>query len=112
MNRTIRPAACRCILIAGLLTYMASSATAQGRISGIVKDEDGNILGEFTISVGSGRDDLLPPPNPGCTCSSLDGSGPSPAAPLLLFLTMALARLFSKRARMARERSRVVALTP
>ena len=78
----------------------------------VVKDEDGNILGEFTISVVSGRDDLLPPPNPGCTCSSLDGSGPSPAAPLLLFLTMALARLFSKRARMARERSRVVALTP
>ena len=32
MNRTIRPAACRCILIAGLLTCMASSATGQGAI--------------------------------------------------------------------------------
>ena len=50
MNRTIRPAACRCILIAGLLTCMASSATAQGRISGIVKDEDGNGIQGATVA--------------------------------------------------------------
>lgn len=50
MNRAIRPAACRCILIAGLLTCMASSATAQGRISGIVKDEDGNGIQGATVA--------------------------------------------------------------
>ena len=50
MHRTIRPAACRCILIAGLLTCMASSATAQGRISGIVKDEDGNGIHDATVA--------------------------------------------------------------
>jgi len=50
MHRTIRPAACRCTLIAVLLTCMASSATAQGRISGIVKDEDGNGIQGATVA--------------------------------------------------------------
>ena len=69
MTRTIRPSACRFILIAGLLTCMTASTAAQGRFSGIVKDEDGNgipgatVAGEHLVSTstatattnGSGR---------------------------------------------------------
>ncbi len=50
MNRTIRPSASRVILIAGLLTCIAASAAAQGRISGIVKDEDGNEIQGATVA--------------------------------------------------------------
>ena len=50
MNRTIRPFTYRFILIAGLLTCMATSAAAQGRFSGIVRDADGNGIPGATIA--------------------------------------------------------------
>ena len=53
MNRTIRPFACRCILIAGLVTCMAASAAAQGRVRGIVKDQDGNGIPGATVTAES-----------------------------------------------------------
>ena len=50
MNRTIRPLARRVILIAGLVTCMAASAFAQGRVRGIVRDDDGNGISGATVS--------------------------------------------------------------
>ncbi len=53
MNRTIRPPACRVILTAGLVTCMAASAAAQGRVRGIVRDDDGNGIPGATITAES-----------------------------------------------------------
>jgi hypothetical protein len=53
MNRTIRPLARRVILIAGLVTCLAASAFAQGRVRGIVRDEDGNGISGATVTVES-----------------------------------------------------------
>ena len=50
MNRTIRPLARRVILIAGLVTCMAASAFAQGRVRGIVRDDDGNGISGATVT--------------------------------------------------------------
>ena len=50
MNRTIRPLARRVILIAGLVTCMAASAFAQGRVRGIIRDDDGNGISGATIT--------------------------------------------------------------
>ena len=50
MNRTIRPLACRFILIAGLVTCMAASAAAQGRVRGLVRDDGGNGIAGATIT--------------------------------------------------------------
>ena len=44
MTRTIRPFACRFIVVAGLVTCMASSAAAQGRVRGIVRDGNGDVV--------------------------------------------------------------------
>jgi len=49
MNR-LRPFACRFVLIAGLLTCMAASAAAQGRLSGIVRDQEGNAIPGATVT--------------------------------------------------------------
>ena len=49
MNR-LRPFACRFVLVAGLLTCMAASAAAQGRLSGIVRDQDDNAIPGATVS--------------------------------------------------------------
>ncbi len=50
MNRTIRPLALRVILIAGLMTCMAASAFAQGRVRGVVRDDDGNGISAATVT--------------------------------------------------------------
>jgi len=49
MNR-LRPFACRFVLIAGLLTCTAASAAAQGRLSGIVRDQEGNAIPGATVT--------------------------------------------------------------
>ena len=51
MNR--RSLACRVILIAGLVTCLAASAFAQGRVRGIVRNEDGNGISGATVTVES-----------------------------------------------------------
>ena len=51
MNR--RSLARRVILIAGLVTCLAASAFAQGRVRGIVRDEDGNGISGATVTVES-----------------------------------------------------------
>ncbi len=50
MNRTIRPLARRVILIAGLVTCLAASAFAQGRVRGVVRDDDGNGISGATVT--------------------------------------------------------------
>ena len=50
MNRINRPRTRRVILIAGLVTCMAASASAQGRVRGIVKDQDGHGIPGATVS--------------------------------------------------------------
>ena len=50
MNLTIRPFACRFVLIAGLLTCLAASAAAQGILSGLVRDQDGNGIPGATVT--------------------------------------------------------------
>ena len=50
MNRTIRPLARRVILIAGLVTCLAASAFAQGRVRGVVRDDDGNGISGATVA--------------------------------------------------------------
>ena len=50
MNRTIQPLARRVILIAGLVTCMAASAFAQGRVRGVVRDDDGNGISGATVT--------------------------------------------------------------
>ena len=50
MNRTIRPLARRVILIAGLVTCLAASAFAQGRVHGVVRDDDGNGISGVTVT--------------------------------------------------------------
>jgi hypothetical protein len=51
MNR--RSLARRVILIAGLVTCLAASAFAQGRVRGIVRDDDGNGISGATVTVES-----------------------------------------------------------
>ena len=54
MNRTVRPLACRCLVIAGLVTSMAASAAAQmGQVRGIVTDQDGNGIPGATVTAES-----------------------------------------------------------
>ena len=53
MNRTILPLARRVILIAGLMTCLAASAFAQGRVRGIVRDDDGNGISGATVTAES-----------------------------------------------------------
>lgn len=53
MTHTTSPFAYRCILIAGLVTSMAASAAAQGRVRGIVKDQDGNGIPGATVTAES-----------------------------------------------------------
>ena len=53
MNRTIRPFARRVILLAGLVTCLAASAFAQGRVRGIVRDDDGNGISGATVTAES-----------------------------------------------------------
>ena len=50
MNRTMKPLARRVILVAGLVTCMAASAFAQGRVRGIVRDDDGNGISGATVT--------------------------------------------------------------
>ena len=50
MNRTIRPLARRVILIAGLVTCLAASAFAQGRVRGVVRDDYGNGISGATVT--------------------------------------------------------------
>ncbi len=46
----LRPFTCRFALVAGLLTCMAASAAAQGRLSGIVRDQDGSAIPNATVT--------------------------------------------------------------
>ena len=50
MNRINRPRTRRVILIAGLVACMAASASAQGRVRGIVRDQDGHGIPGATVS--------------------------------------------------------------
>ena len=50
MHRTVRSLACRVLLIAGLVTCLAASAAAQGRVRGIVRDDQGNGIAGATVA--------------------------------------------------------------
>ena len=50
MNRTLSSFACCFVLVAGL-TCVAASAAAQGILSGVVRDEDGNGIPDATVTV-------------------------------------------------------------
>ena len=50
MNRTLRPTAGRILLSAVLVTCLAASAAAQGRVRGIVRDDQGNGIAGATVA--------------------------------------------------------------
>ncbi len=53
MNRTVRPLAWRFLLITGLVTCIAASAAAQGRVRGIVRDDQGNGISGAMVAAES-----------------------------------------------------------
>ncbi len=50
MNRTVRLLAGRILLVAGLVTCLGASAAAQGRVRGIVRDDQGNGIAGATVA--------------------------------------------------------------